>query len=137
MGTCGAAEREAYDQRGIAGLTELQVYRPTSDLAGHAAILEAHVLAHPQATPAQACATIEDLAQPDAGERLPHGAQAQARLPRPGQGRPGAVYFVDAAHVVLAPFLGFLWSVAQMFLRAEYPLGVGRRRFNVLGRSWR
>ena len=40
-----------------------------------------------------------------------------------------AVYFVDASHVVLAPFLGFLWSVARIFLRAP----CGRQRFNVLG----
>jgi len=26
-----------------------------------------------------------------------------------------AVFFVDAAHFVLAPFLGFLWSVARIF----------------------
>ena len=44
-----------------------------------------------------------------------------------------AVYFVDASHFVLAPFLGFLWGVARVFLRAGYPLGVGRQRFNVLG----
>ena len=39
------------------------------------------------------------------------------------------VFFVDAAHFVLAPFLGFLWSVARMFIRAP----AGRQRFNVLG----
>lgn len=40
-----------------------------------------------------------------------------------------AVFFVDAAHFVLAPFLGFLWSVTRLFIRAP----TGRRRFNVLG----
>ncbi len=39
------------------------------------------------------------------------------------------VYFVDAAHFVLAPFLGFLWSFARMFIKAP----CGRQRFNVLG----
>ena len=29
-----------------------------------------------------------------------------------------AVFFVDAAHFVLAPFLGFLWSVTRLFIRA-------------------
>jgi len=48
---------------------------------------------------------------------------AQARV---GQ---RAVFFVDAAHFVLAPFLGFLWSVTRIFLRAP----AGRQRFNVLG----
>ncbi len=40
-----------------------------------------------------------------------------------------AVFFVDAAHFVLAAFLGFLWSVKRLFLQAP----AGRQRFNVLG----
>ena len=40
-----------------------------------------------------------------------------------------AVFFVDAAHFVLAPFLGFLWSVTRLFIRAP----AGRQRFNILG----
>jgi transposase len=40
-----------------------------------------------------------------------------------------AVFFVDAAHFVLAPFLGFLWSLARVFIQAP----AGRQRFNVLG----
>jgi transposase len=50
--------------------------------------------------------------------------------PRVAQARAGqrAVFFVDAAHFVLAPFLGFLWSVPRIFLRAP----AGRQRFNVL-----
>jgi transposase len=39
------------------------------------------------------------------------------------------VFFLDAAHFVLAPFLGFLWSVARIFIQAPS----GRQRFNVLG----
>jgi transposase len=39
------------------------------------------------------------------------------------------VYFVDAAHFVLAPFLGCLWCVARLFVRAAS----GRKRYNVLG----
>ena len=39
------------------------------------------------------------------------------------------VYFVDAAHFVLAPFLGYLWTRARRFIRAP----AGRQRFNVLG----
>jgi hypothetical protein len=51
--------------------------------------------------------------------------------PRLAQAQVGqrAVFFVDAAHVVLAPFLGFLWSLTRIFLRAP----AGRQRFNVLG----
>ena len=39
------------------------------------------------------------------------------------------VFFVDAAHFVLAPFLGFLWSLTRVFIQAP----AGRQRFNVLG----
>lgn len=54
-------------------------------------------------------------------ELEPRWAQAQA-----GQ---RAVCFVDAAHFVLAPFLGFLWSLTRLFIKAP----AGRQRFNVLG----
>jgi hypothetical protein len=51
--------------------------------------------------------------------------------PRLNEARNGqrVVFFVDAAHFVLAPFLGFLWSVTRLFIRAP----AGRQRFNVLG----
>jgi transposase len=51
--------------------------------------------------------------------------------PRLEQARLGLrqVYFVDAAHFVLAPFLGYLWCVARLFVRAAS----GRKRYNVLG----
>jgi transposase len=39
------------------------------------------------------------------------------------------VFFVDAAHFVLAPFLGMLWCFTRVFIRAP----AGRQRFNVLG----
>jgi hypothetical protein len=40
-----------------------------------------------------------------------------------------AVFFVDAAHFVLAPYLGLLWCFTRLFIRAP----AGRQRFNVLG----
>jgi transposase len=51
--------------------------------------------------------------------------------PRLEQARLGLrqVDFVDAAHFVLAPFLGCLWCVARRFVRAAS----GRKRYNVLG----
>lgn len=36
---------------------------------------------------------------------------------------------MDAAHFVLAPFIGFLWSLTRIFIQAP----AGRQRFNVLG----
>ena len=51
--------------------------------------------------------------------------------PRLEQARRGRrqVFFVDAAHFVLAPFLGCLWCAARLFVRAAS----GRKRYNVLG----
>ena len=56
---------------------------------------------------------------------------AQTLEPRLAEAQAGtrAVFFADAAHFVLAPFLGFLWSVARLFIQAPS----GRQRFNVLG----
>lgn len=52
-------------------------------------------------------------------------------MPRLEEARAGqrAVFFVDAAHFVLAPFLGFLWCFTRLFIRAP----AGRQRYNVLG----
>jgi len=54
--------------------------------------------------------------------------EIQPRLAEAQAGK-RAVFFVDAAHFVLAAFLGFLWSVTRMFIQAPS----GRQRFNVLG----
>lgn len=39
------------------------------------------------------------------------------------------VFFVDAAHFVLSPFLGYLWLTVRILI----PAPSGRQRFNVLG----
>jgi hypothetical protein len=39
------------------------------------------------------------------------------------------VFFIDAAHFVLSPFLGYLWCFTRLFIKAPS----GRQRFNVLG----
>lgn len=67
-----------------------------------------------KADPAQQAIYLENVLEPRLAE-----AQAGER----------AVFFVDAAHFVLAPFLGFLWSFARIFIQAP----CGRQRFNVLG----
>jgi len=55
----------------------------------------------------------------------------QAIQPRLEEAQAGkrVVLFMDAAHFVLAPFLGFLWSLVRVFIQAPS----GRQRFNVLG----
>jgi hypothetical protein len=40
-----------------------------------------------------------------------------------------AVYFIDAPHFALAPFLGYLWCVSRDFIQSP----ADRQRFNVLG----
>ena len=39
------------------------------------------------------------------------------------------LYFVDASHFVMASFLGWVWCLARVFVRAAS----GRQRYNVLG----
>ena len=55
----------------------------------------------------------------------------QEMQPRLEEARAGerVVCFMDAAHFVLAPFLGNLWSAVRVFIKAPS----GRQRFNVLG----
>ncbi len=54
--------------------------------------------------------------------------QLEPRREEARQGR-RQVSFVDAAHFVFAPFLGFLWCAARLFVRAAS----GRKRSKVLG----
>ena len=69
--------------------------------------------------------TVEEHAQKQAlflnGELEPRLAEARA-----GQ---RTLFFVDAAHFVVAAFLGWLWCKARMFVRGAS----GRQRYNVLG----
>ena len=51
-------------------------------------------------------------------------------LPRLEQAKRGrrAVLFVDAAHFVYGPFVGYLWCLVRLFV----PGPSGRKRYNVL-----
>jgi transposase len=69
--------------------------------------------------------TIEEHARDQArflAEEL-EPALAEARAGR------RAVFFVDAAHFVWAPFLGCPWCLTRLFVRS----GTGRKRYSVLG----
>lgn len=146
----------AYQDGGIDALKTLNFRRPESDLKAHQATLEAYFRAHPPASVKQAMATIETLTgvrrSPERvrlflkqlGMKcrkvgvIPAKADGVAqeafkttkREPRLEEAQAGqrAVFFVDAAHFVLAPFLGMLWCFACLFIRAP----AGRQRFNVL-----
>lgn len=54
--------------------------------------------------------------------------QLQPRLDEAVTGQ-RQVFFVDAAPFVLSAFLGWLWTLTRVFVRAPS----GRQRFNVLG----
>lgn len=147
----------AYQAGGLQQLQQLNFYCPQSKLLEQRKSLEESFKANPPATIKQArsfiaaetgltrsptqvrnfllqlglkCrrvgmipakAAVEKQAAFLAQELQPRLAEATAGLRK--------VFFVDAAHFVLAPFLGFLWSVARVFIRAPS----GRQRFNVLG----
>jgi transposase len=147
----------AYQEGGIEALKTVRFYRPQSDLQVHQGTLEAHFRQHPPASAKQAMATIETLTgvrrSPDrvrcflkhlglkcrkvgmipakadvAAQEAFKTTELEPRLEEAKAGR-RAVFFVDAAHFVLAPFLGMLWCFARVLIRAP----AGRRRFNVLG----
>ena len=146
-----------YQASGMARLKELHLYHPTSDLAAHTVSLEAHSRAEPPATIKEAQSEIETLTGIHRSETqvrhylqtlglrwrkvgmLPAKADPEVQAtyletelePRLAEAQAGqrAVFFVDAAHFVLAPFLGFLWCFARGFLQAP----AGRQRFNVPG----
>ena len=69
--------------------------------------------------------TIEEHAREQA-RFLDQELEPVLRKARAGR---AAVFFVDAAHFVWAPFLGSLWCLARMFVRSA----TGRKRYNVLG----
>ncbi len=145
-----------YQTGGIEALKTLNFRRPESDLKAHQASLEAHFREHPPASVKQAMATIETLTGvrrspervrlflkrmgmtcrkvgmiPAKADVAAQAAFKTAELePRLAQAQAGqrAVFFVDAAHFVLAPFLGMLWCFTRLFVRAP----AGRQRFNVL-----
>jgi len=146
----------AYQDGGVEALKTLNFRRPESDLKAHQATLEAYFREHPPASIKQAMATIETLTgirrSPDrvrlflkqmgmkcrkvgvipakADVAAQETFKTSALEPRLAEAKTGqrAVFFVDAAHFVLAPFLGMLWSFTRLFIRAP----AGRQRFNVL-----
>jgi len=145
-----------YQRGGLAQIQQLNFHRPESELVAHQAQIEAHFRDHPPATIKQAMAEIETLtglkrSEPQVrtflksiGMRcrkvgmIPAKADPQKQAdfitqeldPLLAEAKTGQrkVFFVDAAHFVLAPFLGMLWSFTRLFIQAPS----GRQRFNVL-----
>ncbi len=146
-----------YQEGGIKKLKELNFRQPKSELDKHIKTIEAYFEKHPPASIKEAMAKIEELTGIKRSETqirnflkkiglkyrkvgmLPSKADADKQEkfkkeqlePVLDEAKKGdrAVYFVDAAHFVLAPFLGYLWSFCRLFIKAP----AGRKRFNVLG----
>ena len=148
---------EAYQAGGIEGLKQLNFYHPTSELNDHQETLEAEFKANPPKTINEAIERIEKLTGirrsptqvrkflKDLGmKRLKVGhipakadpekqktfleEELQPRLEEAKEGK-RHMFFVDASHFVMQPFLGFLWCFVRVFIQAPS----GRKRFNVLG----
>ena len=147
----------AYQEGGIEALKTVRCYRPQSELSVHQGTLAGYFRKHPPASVKQAMATIETLTgvrrSPERVRvflkhlglkcrkvgMLPAKADVDVQEtfkttelePRLEEAKAGqrAVFFVDAAHFVLAPLLGRLWGFARVFIRAP----AGRQRFTVLG----
>ena len=136
----------------------MNFYHPQSQLNVHISTLEEYFKEHPVATIKEAQSKIKELTGIERSETqireffkkklhfscrkvamIPAKADPDKQktylenemLPRIDEAKAGkrAVFFVDAAHFVLAPFLGFLWSLTRIFIKAP----AGRKRFNVLG----
>ena len=146
-----------YQEGGLEGLRELHFYRPVSALEEHRPLVQLELRLHPLATVKQARARIMELtglqrgltqvrrwlsrcglkrrkvgmipAKADPKKQAAYLAEKMEPRLQEAQAGQRLVYFVDAAHFVLQPFLGFLWSVERVFIKAPS----GRQRLNVLG----
>lgn len=146
-----------YQQGGLDLVRQRRPHRPQSELQDHRYLCKKHFACNPPSTLKEAASEIEKLtgikrsissvrtflismgiyrrkvgmvpgkADPDKQEDFINN-KLNPTLEEARAGR-RHVYFVDAAHFVLAPFLGFLWSSARLFIKAP----AGRKRFNVLG----
>ena len=146
-----------YTSGGVEQLKRVKCKGSQSALWEHKTTIEGEFMKRPPATSLEAMATIERLTQirrspsqvrefmKRSGMKfrkvasLPAKVDVKAQadfkdnelMPRLKEAKASmrAVFFVDAAHFVLAPFLGMLWSFTRVFIRAP----CGRQRFNVLG----
>lgn len=146
-----------FQDGGIDRLKEIRFYCPSSDLLEFEGTLETHFTEQPPASAKEAADRIEKITGIKRGLTqarkfmksmglklrkvgfIPAKADVEKQKvfleqeldPALKEAREGkrSVFFVDAAHFVHAPFLGFLWSFKRIFVRAPS----GRKRFNVLG----
>ena len=135
-----------YQTGGIDKLKKINFYQPQSELTQHKQSLEEYFRQNPVASINEARSKIEQLtgikrsptrvreffnslgikyrkigmlpskADSDVQESYKK-EKLEPRLEEASLGK-RAVFFVDAAHFVLAPFLGYLWSLTRLFIKA-------------------
>lgn len=146
-----------YEEGGIEKLKEIKFYRPKSELTKFSETIESYFKEHPPSSIKEAMNAIEKLtgirrSEPQIRKFLKYIGMSRRKvgmvpskadlekqedfkkkelIPRLDEAKNNerVVYFTDAAHFVLSPFLGFVWCFARLFIKAP----AGRKRFNVLG----
>lgn len=146
-----------YAEGGLDAIREIRFYRPKSKLANYKNSLKAYFKKHPYRSASEAAAVIEKMTGIRLSPKrvreflkslgfkrlkvghIPAKADVEKQrefideqlMPRIDEAKEEkrAVFFVDAAHFVMAPFLGFVWCLARVFIKSP----AGRKRFNVLG----
>lgn len=146
----------AYREGGIAQLQAVSFHRRQSPLADYRASIEADVRQRPPASVAEATVRIAQLTGLERGPtqvrrflkslgmkprkvgQIPAKADVTAQEdfktghldPRLDEAKSGQriVFFMEAAHVVFAPFLGVVWCFERLFVKAPS----GRQRLHVL-----
>ena len=145
-----------YRDGGLEEVIKLKFRKPESELEKYVIDIKAYFQDHPPATLKEAMAAIEGITglkrskatigrflhsigmHPRKVGMIPSKADPEKQkaflnnelepiLEEAKEGKK-VVLFVDAAHFVLAPFLGILWYFRRIFIRAPS----GRNRFNVL-----
>jgi transposase len=146
-----------YNEHRVEGITKLSFHKPESELVEFSDMIKKNLTEKPPATIKEICNRIKELTGIDRKVTqvakfikalglkrrqvgtIPSKADAEKQeefkktklevvLEKALQGLI-KVYFVDAAHFVHAPFVGFLWSLERLFVKSAS----GRKRFNVLG----
>ena len=124
----------AYVTGGLEPLQHLEPRRPRRALHPHRATIAAEFCQHPPATVAEAAARIQALTgiirKPTQVRQFLNrlGMRPRRVGVLPAKAGQRAVFFMDAAHFVLAPFVGMVWCVERLFVKAPS----GRQRVNVL-----
>lgn len=146
-----------YHKGGLEALKTFQYKGYDGLLCSHRITLEAYFREHPPRTAKEAAAKVEELtgqalsveevrrfmrkigmkplktghvpAKADPDKQQHFVDQRLNPLIQKAQAGQCHLFFMDAAHFVLMPFVGMLWCFARMFIKAPS----GRNRINVLG----